>query len=249
MTKSTSAPVRGLRRVSIIVAIVSLSLAALIGIVMILSGDWDTIHWRVLGTTAIIGAFSILVLADLTIASRRLAWVGWLGVAAALIAAMSVLLVLWEVLEDRDGDVFRIFAMATVVAIALAVASLLLLLADRRNTAVRVVLPLTLALIGIASVMLLLTVATDGDIPGENGDAYWRFFAVAMILAVLGAVVLPVLGLTTRKDESALVPAPAPGTLPLELPADLAARIAADAAASGRTPQQLVEEILRERLG
>src|SRR5690554_708999 len=106
MSTSTAAPIRGLRRAAIIAAIASLTIAALVGIVTILSGEWGETQSRIMGTTLIVGAFSIVALADLTVAGRRVRWVGWIGVLVAVVAAVTAILMVWNVLDEWN-DAFK----------------------------------------------------------------------------------------------------------------------------------------------
>ncbi|WP_298039998.1 hypothetical protein [uncultured Microbacterium sp.] len=245
MTETSSGSrVRGLRRAAIITAIVSLSAAALLGIAMILTGDWADISWRVMSTTAVVGAFSILVLADLAIVDREVGGIGWTGAGVATVAAVLSVIAIW-IDTGIPSWMLRIILVTAIVGVATAVASLLLLLARRRHSAVRVLLPIELVLIGISTLMLVLPAATDGDIPGYPADGYWRLFAVIMILAVLGAVVLPVVGLILKAGEPIAEGGPSP--LSLDVPGDLADRLRAEAAATGRTVEDLALEALAER--
>jgi hypothetical protein len=40
--------------------------------------------------------------------------------------------------------------------------------------------------------LIIIPILTDGKVPGDNGDVYWRFFAVVAILDVLGTIVVPI---------------------------------------------------------
>ncbi|MEO6504413.1 MAG: hypothetical protein ABIW36_06775 [Terrimesophilobacter sp.] len=59
------------RRVAVICIIVSLSVTALVGIATLLGGDFGDVQGRIMMTTLVIGAFSVLALADLAVAGRR----------------------------------------------------------------------------------------------------------------------------------------------------------------------------------
>lgn len=238
----TEGTIRGLRRAAIIGAIASLSIAAIVGIVMLLTGDWGETQARIMGTTLIVGAFSILALADLTVAGRRTRWVGWIGaVVAAATGALGILMV-WGALDDWM-DAFTWFAAGIVLSIALAQSCMLLLLEQRRHGLFRIGLPLTLLFIGIVSIMLLIPILSDWEIPGAGyDDGYWRVFGVSLILAVLGSVVLPVAGLIMRK-------APTAAGLSVPVPPELAAQVSARAAEAGVAPEDFVLQAVRERLG
>lgn len=240
----TDGTIRGLRRAAIIGAIASLSIAAIVGIVMLLTGDWGDTQSRIMGTTLIIGAFSILALADLAIAGRRTRWVGWIGAAIAAGTGMLGILMVWGALDDWR-DAFTWFLTGIVLSIALAQSCMLLLLEQHRHRLLRIGLPLTLVFIAISTVLVLLPILSDGDIPGAAADEwYWRLFGVALILAVLGSVVLPVAGLVMRER-----PAAATAGLSVPVPPELAAQVIARAAEVGVAPQDFVLQAVRERLG
>ncbi len=116
-------------------------------------------------------------------------------------------------------------------------ASLLLLLADRRRTAIRVGLIVTLALFAIVFVMVIFPVWTDE----YGGEYYSRVLGIVSILAALGAIVLPVMSLLLRErqdrgdgeeGDASLSPAS------LEL-------LRAEAARRGVTPDELVDSLVR----
>jgi hypothetical protein len=94
----------------------------------------------------------------------------------------------------------------------------------------------TVALIAVVALLLIIPIATDGDVPGENGDSYWRVFGVFAILDVLGTVVLPVMSIFLR-DEPAIA---SPSRLTIELTAEQRNRLDAAAAARSVTPEQAV---------
>lgn len=241
--RTAPAPIRGIRRAAFIVAIASLAIAAVIGIIMILTGDVDEIRWKIMGTTLIVGALCILALADLTLVGRDVGWVGWVGVLFAAVAAGLAIDAIWS---GRDGPefVFRLLSTTSITAVALALACLLLQLLRHRHRIVRALLPVEIVLIGVATLMLVLTAATDGEIPGADGDWYWRVFWAVLILVVLGAVVLPIVGLVLRGHGSG-----ASAALTVQLPADLAEAVAARAASVGRSPADYVIDTVRTDVG
>lgn len=241
--RTATAPIRGIRRAAFIVAIASLAIAAAIGIIMILTGDVDAVRWKIMGTTLIVGALCILALADLTLVGREVGWVGWIGVLFAAVAAGLAIEVIWS---ERDGPefLFRLLSTTSITAVGLALACLLLQLLRHRHRVVRMLLPVELVLIGVATIMLVLTAATDGGIPGADGDGYWRAFWAVLILVVLGAVVLPIMGLVLRGHGPT-----ASAALTVQLPADLAQAVAARAASTGRSPADYVIDTVRADLG
>ena len=221
----TPSVIRGVRRGAIVVVIVSLAIAAALGIMALLAAEFGETQSKVLLTTLVVAAFSITALCHLAIAGRTVRWVGYVGILASTAALVPAIVLIWADLADVEGDWTKALLTLTVLAVSLAQANLLLLLAGRRQPAVRAGLGLTLLFIVTIAVLLWLPILTDGDIPGDNED-YWRAFGVIAILDVLGTIVLPILGLVlrTRRPASALV---------LHLPSELAERLDAEAKSSG----------------
>lgn len=226
--------------------IVSFSLAAVVGIIALLSGDFGETQGRIVLTTLLLGATSITALCHLAVADRAMRIVGFVGLAASTVTLATGLVLIWR---DWDSlgfeDWLKIFATAGIIAVSFAHANLLLLLAGRRRAVIRIGLMITLAMIAIVAIMLIVPIVSEGDIPGSaHEEWYWRLFGVVGILDVLGTVVVPVLAIFVRDapavavadamgaDALPLAPAPA-GHLALALPADVAQALEQRAAADG----------------
>lgn len=219
--------IRGVRRAAIVVVIVSLAIAAALGIVALLAEEFGQTQSQVLLTTLAVAAFSITALCHLAIIGRTVRWVGYLGIAASTAALVPALVLIWAdgMQPDAQGEWFKALGTLAVLAASLAQANLLLLLAARRQRAVRLGLALTLLFVAVVAVMIWLPILTEGDIPGDNQD-YWRALGVIAILDVLGTIVLPILGLVLRHGAAAQ-------RLALTLPVELAQRLAAAATTDG----------------
>jgi hypothetical protein len=180
------------------VILVSLAVAALIGIIALFSGELGETQGRILLTTLLTGGVGIAALCHLAVAGRPVRIVGALGLAVTAIAFVLGLLLIWN---DGGGDLsalYRAFGVSVVLAISFAQANLLLLLSGRRRTALRAGLAATLGFVFVATAMEVLPLATDGAIPGDAGDLYWRVFGAVAILDALGTVALPIVGLFLR---------------------------------------------------
>jgi hypothetical protein len=231
MTDPTSAPpavpssLRGARRIAIIVTIASLAVAAAIGIIALLSGDFGETQGRILATTTLVAGSSILLLCHLAVVGRAVRVVGFAGITVTTIALVLALILVWtDWTAGTDlSAVWRWLGVAAVVAVSLAHANLLLLLSVRRRAVVRWGLWLTLAMIAIVALMIVVPILTDGDIPGHQGDTYWRVFGVVAILDVLGTIAIPVLSLFLRDEQPE--PEPEPVGMSIELSPELAARL------------------------
>ncbi|WP_308491408.1 hypothetical protein [Microbacterium terrisoli] len=234
-----------LRRIIVGVIIVAFSLAALGGIVVLLGGDLGQAAWRVIGTTAIVGAFSVAVLCCAALLGRPLQPVGMVGVAVSVLAAA---LVIWTVWYDGDGGtaweiVAKVTGTCVTASIALALGSLLLLLADRRRAPVRIGLIITLALFAV--VVLLIVYLIWGSETVDD-QVYPRALGIGGILAALGAVVVPVMSLLLPDARSGAV-APSAGALsPVALSPGAVTRLEQEARRRGIPPDALVETLLAQ---
>lgn len=236
---------KGVRRAAIIIVIASLVISAILGISALLGTGFGDVQGKVLLTTVTIGVFGITTLCHLAIVGRAARIVGYVGLGASLAAILPPLVLIWtpwEFLGSAASDGWwKALGVLTVLAVSLAQANLLLLLVGRPQPAIRVILWSTLAMMSIVAIMIILPILTNGDIPGPNGDGYWRWFGVVAILDVLGTVTLPVIGLVLRPRAAAPVagaPAETPAGPRIPVPPALAARIAVSAAAAGQDPEQ-----------
>ena len=116
------------------------------------------------------------------------------------------MLLIWLAWYDNGGgspcDLWRWFAITSIIALSLAHANLLLLLAGRRRRVVRIALAVTLAAIAVVALLLVLPLLSEREIPGADGGAYSRTFGVIAIIDALGTVVLPVVALLVESSRS-----------------------------------------------
>lgn len=193
----TEPSLKGFRRVAIIFIVVSLAIAALFGIVTLLTGEFGDLQARIMLTTLLLAGFSITALCHLAVVGRALRVVGFVGIAVSLLAFIAGAVLIWRSWENwSDGwdVVLKILVVLAILAASLAQANLLLLLAERRNQILRVGLFVAVGLIGVLALLIIVPIVTDGEVPGEHGEPYWRIVGVVAILDVLGTIVLPVLG-------------------------------------------------------
>ncbi|WP_232668474.1 hypothetical protein [Pseudonocardia sp. TRM90224] len=250
MSDSGVSGVRGVRRATIVVIIASLGVAAVLGIAALLSDEFGDLQSRILLTTMTIAAFGTTSLCHLAVVTRSVRAVGFAGIAASLGAAICALVLIWL---DRpfgtDGEqaLYKAVAVLAIAALSLAQANLLLLLAGRRHPVIRVSLAVTLVAVAVVAVMIALPVLTDGGIPGNNDDAYWRWLGVMGILDALGTIALPVLGLVLRAPAPDQPEPSSTVRLVLDLPAELAERL--DARAAGGSREAAAIAALERELG
>jgi hypothetical protein len=239
------AGVRGARRAAIIAIIVSLSIAALVGIVVLLTGANNEVLSKILGTTLVLAAFSVTSLCHLAVVGKAPQIVGFVGIVASGCAFAVADILLWSngtLSNEWSQNLYRTLWVLTVLALSLAHANLMLLLEPRKHRGVRIGLRVTLALIALVAIGIWIPILDNGTFPGSHDEWYWRLFGVLAILDVLGTIVLPVTGVilkdTPRRAEHQL-----------SLPAELANQLDAVAAKQNTTRDAVALDILKRGVG
>lgn len=229
-----------LRRVIVWVIVIAFGIAAIGGIIVLLGGSLDETSGRVLATTATVGGYSVAVLCCAALGGRRLQWFGFLGVAITLVTAILSIILIWADYVWNDGWdlIWRSMWTGLTLTAAWSLASLLLLLADRRRTAVvwglRVTLALFVPIVGMVIYLIWLR-------EGYPGEWFPRTLGVFGILAALGAITVPVLSIVLPDTR------PAPEAPPVDgagLDPTLAARLIAEADRRGITVAELVAPVI-----
>jgi len=234
---------KDLRRIVIAVVIGSFSVAALLGIAALLSGDFGETQGRVLLTTVIVGVESTVVLCLLALAGHRWVPLSWLGGAASLVATATALALAWwdGPWDGQSGwDVlFRTFGSSAILAATSAQLALLVALVlrpGREPGRLGALLGATGVAAGLVAVLAIGPIVTASD----PGDDYWRLFGVLAILDVLGSVVVVALGAFGRVRERLDGPA-----LPeVRLSAEQQQRVSRWAEAHRTTPDAVVAAAL-----
>lgn len=109
-----------LKRLFLVVLIVSLCLTALLAIGITLFGSFDETVGQILTTIALMGAFSLVVLPAAALLDRqRAVSLAWVVITLAAAALLGALLLLWEIVDDSDGA-WRAVGGITVLALGAA---------------------------------------------------------------------------------------------------------------------------------
>lgn len=222
--------VSSVRRVVVRLTISSFALAALIGIAALLvPGRLGSVQGRILLTTLVVGVTSVLTLCYLAVSGTRYQPVAVLGGVAALVAAVTVLDLVWAHWQHDPGvALVRTFGVSGILALTLAQFTLLLALALRGGEVTRVT-GATLVLGSALAVMMCATV-----LGWQPGDVAVRVVGVVAILDVLGTVVTTALGLFGSGRRRGA------GTLTVVVPEPLTTQLRARAAETGADPAALV---------
>ena len=235
-----ASPTRQLRRVIVRLTIGSFSVAALLGIVALLSGgQFGETEGRILLTTLLVGVVSVAVLCYLATAGKSYQAVGVSGGVAVALPFVTALLMIWGRGLPENPWIYKTFGVGAILAATLAQASLLLALGQGARAVVRRLLTATLAFATAVALMTSYLVVFEDQ---GLGDWYFRLLGVVAILDVLGTVTVAAL-VKFGPSEAA----PAAGALALS--PDLRARLEHAAADEGRTPAELASEAIERYLG
>ncbi len=168
----------------------SIVCCGLAGIYCLLVGRMGWLEERVLGTTAVVGAASILALAS-AIPWERRRWhpIGPIGLAAVAVALVLVLVAIWADLpwRSRITEMFlKTMGVACVVGVALPHVALLSLARLRREYGW--MRRGTVYVIAALAAMIACTIITEID-----DDVWSRAMGVVGIAVVCGTIAVPVL--------------------------------------------------------
>jgi signal transduction histidine kinase len=176
------------RRIFLYLLIGSVSLSALIGIGVLLLGDFGIIEVRVLMTTMVVTIVSVLGLAcGAYIEVRGGKHVPFAGIAFSVIAGLMSFFLIWNVLDDEEIFI-KSFLTATLLAAACSHISLLSLARlDQRFSWTRI--SAVVCIILLCSILLfILWFEPEGE-----SDLIYRLLGVLGILLASITVVTPVL--------------------------------------------------------
>lgn len=251
-----TATLKGVRRAAIWTIIVSLVIAAGIGIATIVSGEFGEIQGKVLLTTLAVAAFAILALCHLAIITRDVRIVGWIGIGTSVLAFASAATLIWWNWNDNGyggpGSVYmtitKVFTVSTLAAVSFAHANLMLLLASTPIRWMRVALDLNLVLIGLVPLIVIPVILTEGTFPPQSlADVYWRFFGVVLILDALGTVALPITSLIMRNQRRAVeLENESAETVSITLRGESAEWVLSKSTSSKKSPLAVIEGLISE---
>lgn len=185
-----------LKRICLTAMIVSLSMSALAGITVLLVGHFGEFEAKVLGTTLIIGAYSLGGLCGAVWYDRR----QYLALAAATIGAsgagmLYALALVWEVIR-QSTDVEKVLGVQVTWTVFLAHTSLNML-SYTSDPRVRRIVQATIASAGCVAALLSFIIIDD-----PRSELLARIIGALAILAVLGTMVAPLARkMTSLKGE------------------------------------------------
>ncbi len=178
------------KKTFLITMIVSLSISALIGIIVFLFGDFGDTEFKLLMTTLTIGSYSLTGLCcSVLYEKRKFIPLSLFGMAVSIIGFLFTVLVIWETIDIENDFTWKALIIFIVLAGSTAHSCLLLLIKPEKSL-VKGALSATLIFISIVALMIVILVL---DKTGNIGEFYFRLLGVFAILDVLGTIVTPIL--------------------------------------------------------
>jgi hypothetical protein len=222
-----------IRRLVLGLTIGSFAIAALLGVIALLSGgQFGETQGRVLMTTLTVGVASIAILCALATAETPYVKLGVVAGIVVLWPTVQSLMLVWGYEPSwDDATFFKIYGLGLVIAGTLAQACLLL----GNGGHITRIRPLMNATLAVAAALAVIGCV---EIILEDGS-WWRVMGVLGILDALGTVVTVAMGAFGRRDPNH--PAVADQ---LVVPADLSALVRARAEVTGQTPEQVLRTAL-----
>jgi hypothetical protein len=185
-----------LRRLFLYLLIGSIGLSAIIGIGVLLFGNFGSIEVRVLFTTLTVTVTSIFGLAcGAYLETGRGKYLPITGIALSIVAALMCFLIIWDVLNDSEVFI-KSFLTATMIAAACSHLSLLSLARlDKKFSWTRIAAVACVVLL-CAILLYILWFEPEGD-----SDLIYRILGVLGILVASITVVTPILHKLSSKDS------------------------------------------------
>ncbi len=184
-------------RVALIALLAALAMNALIGIIIVLKGDFGDTEGKLLGTTFSLALFTVLAIPSTVQLGRgRFYALSGFGISVSVIAFILAVSAIWS--DGAFEDVFLTKLMVTFGVMAFASNhAALLLLASATPKVIKVTLIATITMLVVITVALIISVWLE-DLPKEIA----RPLTVFAILDVLGSMAVPMLSKLNRLSAS-----------------------------------------------
>jgi hypothetical protein len=184
-------------RVALIALLAALAMNALLGIIIVLKGDFGDIEGKLLGTTFALALFTVLAIPSTVQLGRgRFYALSGFGISVSVIAFTLAVSAIWS--DGALEDVFLTKLMGTFGVMAFASShTALLLLASASPKVIKVTLIATITMLVVIAAALITSVWAE-DLPKELA----RPLTVFAILDVLGSMAVPMLSKLNRLSAS-----------------------------------------------
>lgn len=181
-----------LKRIFLISMIISLSVSALVGILIFLLGNFGQTQIRILLTTLSIGGFSLAGLCSANLYDKgTFKTFGAIGMVTAFFGFLINLFLIWI---DFNSFSFNLGLTLIVLSFSFSHASLLMLIKSEK---IVVSISFWVTLFFIAWVATVILSKVWGLVTSSN----YRIFAVFVILDILGTVVTPILNKVMKNAQ------------------------------------------------
>lgn len=174
-----------MQRIALWIVIASVSISALLGIVVLLGGNFGDAQWKVLGTTTSVTGASFLAMASTTVWGRR--YIGWLAPLGATSGIVGFAIVVAGIWVDPSGSDVWWQSAATLIVVASAASYAALVTRAALTGAQRWAQWVAYAADALLALMVIAIVWSDG-----GGDIAARGIGVLAIVLASSTVLLPV---------------------------------------------------------
>ncbi len=185
-----------LKKIFLRLLIASLLLSALIGIIIFLLGKFGDTEEKILATTLVFGACSLLSLCNASVYQKEsIRWLSLTGAGLSVLTLIYSLKIIWANSDTK----LTMQSFGSLVIWTVTVSHICLLLQiSSTNGLVKKALGATIVFILTVSVMLTIILWHDKI----ANDFYFRLLGVFAILDVLGTIVTPILNkIQTAKHQ------------------------------------------------
>jgi len=178
-----------LKKMFLIVLIISLSIAALIGIIFFLIGSFNKYAIKVILTTLVLGGYSIIGMSSAELFEKR-KWkiLPLTGIVVYLFGLITAVLYLWEV---GTGPFWKAPLIFLVISVTIAQMSLLYLMESKKDY-VNIGLASTSVFASLVA-LALIALIIEPNIAKKVGEFYFRLLGVFVILDGLGTIITPIM--------------------------------------------------------
>jgi hypothetical protein len=184
-------------RVALIALLAALAMNALIGIIIVLKGDFGDTEGKLLGTTFALALFTVLAIPSTVQLGRgRFCALAGFGISVSVISFILAVSAIWSDGAFEDALLTKLMVTFGVMAFASNHAALLLL-ASAAPKVIKVTLIATITILVVIAAALITSVWAE-DMPKELARPLTAF----AILDVLGSMAVPMLSKLNRLSAS-----------------------------------------------
>ena len=169
---------------------------------MLLGAELGDTGGRVIISTIVVGAFGLAMLCCGAVLDRPERPIGATGLVVSALSLGYTLVLIWSD-GSWDWRLFQTLLTSIVLTVSLSFVSLFLAMTRHRDTLIRALVPVTLALFALGTAILLWSV-WEG--PGTETDLFGRVLGIVLILVVLSGVTTPIVSILRGKSEDDSAP-------------------------------------------